>query len=303
MLQQTRVEAVIPYYERFLGRFPDIAALAAAPEQDLLAAWSGLGYYSRARKLQAAARRIVREGIPSTCEAIRELDGVGPYTAGALASIVFGLPHTAIDGNVLRVISRLTNDPAEISAPATKRRFDAVALTLLDPVRPGDFNQAMMELGATVCKPRLPLCDVCPVRTFCAAREAGTERALPVKRKPPKTREVRLALALFRNGSGIYLVQRDAGQSRLAGFWELPAKELFPGLRGRVAAEFSHQIVNDRFRVRVSDCRVPAELPAGRWVKPDEMDALPLATITRKALSAVRNAPAFPPDGFVSKIG
>jgi len=114
-----------------------------------------------------------------------------------------------------------------------------------------------------------------------------------VKRKPPKTREVRLALALFRNGSGIYLVQRDAGQSRLAGFWELPAKELFPGLRGRVAAEFSHQIVNDRFRVRVSDCRVPAELPAGRWVKPDEMDALPLATITRKALSAVRNAPGF----------
>ena len=156
MLQQTRVEAVIPYYRRFLERFPSVEALAAAPENDVLAAWSGLGYYRRARNLHSAAKQIIAEGLPATHEVILSLPGVGPYTAAAIASIALDLPHAAVDGNVVRVISRLTNDASEIASPAARRRFAEEAARLLDPRRPGDFNQAMMELGATICVPRTP---------------------------------------------------------------------------------------------------------------------------------------------------
>jgi A/G-specific adenine glycosylase len=290
MLQQTRVEAVIPYYERFLGRFPTIQALAAAPEQDVLAAWSGLGYYSRARNLQRAAQEISAGGLPVTHEQIGMLPGIGPYTSAAIASIVLGLPHAAVDGNVVRVVSRLTNDASEISSPAVRRRFAEIAQELLDPENPGDFNQAMMELGATVCKPGIPLCGECPVRAFCAANEAGTERELPVKLKKQRSRDVPLDLVVLRNPEApgdICLVQRHAGESRLAGFWELPERKLLPRLRGRIAAEFSHQIVNDRFRVRVWISKAKSDLPQCRWVGPDELGRIPLSTISRKALASI----------------
>lgn len=289
MLQQTRVEAVIPYYHRFLERFPTVDALAAAPDQDVLAAWSGLGYYSRARSLHRAAKQAVAGGLPRSHEELQKLAGVGPYTSAAIASIVLGLAHAAVDGNVIRVISRLTNDASEISAPSIRRRFTEIAEALLDRERPGDFNQAMMELGATICKPGVPACGVCPVKKFCAACEAGTERELPVKLKKQKTRDLRLDLVLFRRGDEVFLVQRHAENRRLAGFWELPEKNLLPKLRGRVEAEFSHQIVNDRFRVRVWGARFPNEagaLPAGRWVREVDFSEIPLATITRKALAA-----------------
>ena len=285
MLQQTRVEAVIPYYRRFLARFPAPAALAAAPESDVLAAWSGLGYYSRARNLQRAARQITAGGLPRTYEEVLSLPGAGPYTAAAIASIALDLPHAAVDGNVMRVISRLTDDPSEISSTGTRRRFAAEANALLDRGRPGDFNQAMMELGATICVPRAPDCAACPVAAFCAARAAGRERELPVKLKKPAAREVRLELALLQTGESILLVKRSSAERRLADFWELPAKHLIKGLRWAIAAEFSHRIVNDCFRVTIWRCRSVSESPTGTWFSPAELKKLPLTTVTRKALA------------------
>jgi A/G-specific adenine glycosylase len=287
MLQQTRVEAVLPYYRRFLERFPAVEDLAAAAEVDVLTAWSGLGYYSRARNLHRAARQMVTAGIPGSYEELLGLPGAGPYTAAAIASIALGLPHAAVDGNVIRVISRIANDASEISAPATRRAFTACADELLDRVRPGDFNQAMMELGATVCVPRNPACGVCPVEKFCAARAAGTERELPVKLKKQQVRDVALDLVLLRREDAVFLVERNAEERRLAGFWELPEKRLFPGLRTRKMSEFSHQIVNDRFRVAIWSGR-SAGLPGGKWVGLAELDGIPLSTVTKKALASVK---------------
>ena len=165
MLQQTRAQAVIPYYHRFLERFPSVEALAAAAEDEVLALWSGLGYYSRARNLRLAARQIVDSGgFPRSYEGIRGLPGIGDYTAAAVASIAFDLPYAVLDGNVLRVVARVANDAADISAARTRERFRAMAQGWLDAaIEPGHFNQALMELGATVCLPRKPLCLVCPL--------------------------------------------------------------------------------------------------------------------------------------------
>ncbi len=285
MLQQTRVEAVIPYYRRFLAQFPTTAALAAAPESDVLAAWSGLGYYSRARNLHRAARQLSARGLPATYEDVLSLPGAGPYTAAAISSIALDLPHAAVDGNVMRVISRLTGDASEISSTVAKRRFAAEANALLDRGRPGDFNQAMMELGATLCVPRSPDCPACPVAAFCEARAAGREQELPVKLKKPAAREVRLELVLLQSGERILLVKRSSSERRLADFWELPAKDVVKGLRCAKAAEFSHRIVNDCFRVTIWRSRfVPERLP-GNWFSVAELKQLPLTTVTRKALA------------------
>jgi len=289
MLQQTRVEAVIPYYRLFLKRFPSIESLAAAPESDVLTAWSGLGYYSRARNLHRAAKQMAVEGVPATYEDILSLPGVGPYTAAAIASIALDLAHAAVDGNAIRVISRLTNDASEITSSAARHRFAEEAARLLDPRRPGDFNQAVMELGATICLPRTPACGACPVMKFCAARAAGTERELPVKLKKPETRDVTLDLAILERGDCVFLTRRSAAERRLADFWELPAKQLFPRLKAVKLAEFSHRIVNDRFRVTVWHGRIgKRRLPPGEgdWVRIADLRRIPLTTVTKKALAA-----------------
>ena len=294
MLQQTRVEAVIPYYQRFLARFPDVGSLARASQPEVLTAWSGLGYYSRARNLHRAAQQVSQAGVPGSLEQLRELAGIGPYTAAAIASIALGLPHAAVDGNVMRVVSRLGNDAGEISSPLTQRRFAEEAQRLLDPRRPGDFNQAMMELGATVCLPRTPACGRCPVVRFCAARAAGTEGELPVKLKKASVRDVALDLALFtgrgRRAGQVFLVQRASEARRLASFWELPQRELFPGWRGRASHQLVHRIVNDRFRVTLWQGPAAPRLPAGNWFRSEELTEIPLTTITRKALSGVKFA-------------
>src|SRR5580692_2995461 len=174
MLQQTRVAAVIPYYERFLKRFPNAAALAQAPEEELLTAWSGLGYYTRARNLQSAARQIVERGsFPRAYHEIRELAGVGDYTAAAVASIAFGLPHAVVDGNVRRVTARITNGKGDTQE---------IADLLLERKNPSRSNQALMELGAVICLPRDPLCAECPIVKQCEARKLGTQNELPGKR-------------------------------------------------------------------------------------------------------------------------
>lgn len=228
MLQQTRVDTVIPYYGRWLERFPDIETLAEAEEDEVLRVWQGLGYYSRARRLQEGAR-VVRETlggvVPGNSEALRDLPGVGEYTAGAVASIAFGEVVPAVDGNVKRVLSRLFDLPAP-----TPGEYRTLATELVDPRRPGDFNQAMMELGALVCVPRSPCCEECPVASACLALERGTvaERpaAKPKKRVPEEDRAVLVAVAGDHTTGLQFLLRKRPATGLLAGMWEFPSGEV-----------------------------------------------------------------------------
>ena len=230
MLQQTRAQAVIPYYQRFLERFPTVEALAASAEEEVLALWSGLGYYSRARNLRQAARRIADAGgFPRDYERIRALPGIGDYTAAAIASMAFGLPHAVVDGNVLRVVARVENDAADIASGRTRERFREVAQSWLDPRNPGLYNQALMELGATVCLPRNPLCLVCPLAERCRARAEGTAGAIAGETAQDRAGADRGhaadRAARARHSLRILLRQRQPDARRMAGFWDLPAPE------------------------------------------------------------------------------
>ncbi len=227
MLQQTRVETVIPYYRRWLERFPDVATLADASVDDVLLEWQGLGYYRRVRGLHAGAR-VVRERyagiLPSVYGELRELPGIGEYTAGAVASIAFGHRVGAADGNVRRVLSRLHDD-----ASLPPRRLRALADAWVDPERPGDWNQALMDLGATLCTPRAPDCGACPLGTWCRSRAAGTQEARPA---PPGTRKVvvrTLAAAVVVDGRERGLLVRRPEGGLLGGLWAFPDREVDEG--------------------------------------------------------------------------
>ncbi|MEZ4417980.1 MAG: A/G-specific adenine glycosylase [Gemmatimonadota bacterium] len=224
MLQQTRVETVIPYFERWLERFPTLSSLAAADVDDVLPIWKGLGYYSRARNLHRAAQAVRdRHGgvIPRDAVALRDLPGVGRYTAGAVASIAFGVPEPVVDGNVRRVLSRLF----DLEAPDESELW-AAAEALLDRRRPGDFNQALMELGATVCTPRAPSCDACPLAFRCAALERGTVALRPPPRKRGPVPHLHyLSLVVWTDEGRTVLVQRP-DEGLLARMWEFPAREM-----------------------------------------------------------------------------
>ena len=287
MLQQTRVEAVIPYYERFLERFPSAAALAAASEEEVLASWSGLGYYSRARNLHKAARLI--DGVfPGSYQAIRELPGVGDYTAAAISSIAFGLPYAVLDGNVMRVVARVTNDPADIGASRTRARFRELAQQWLDRRRAGAFNQAMMELGATVCLPRAPRCGICPLAAVCEARRVGRQQRLPVKLRKTQPVKIAMAVAVVERRGRLLLWQRAADSRRLAGFWELPSPEQLPELHAMPEiGTFRHTITHHRYRVTVragSLARTARAARPLRWIPIGTLPSLPLSTTARKAL-------------------
>jgi A/G-specific adenine glycosylase len=286
MLQQTRVATVIPYYHRFLETFPTIGNLAQAPEPNLLAAWAGLGYYSRARNVHRAAKQILEQGgFPETYEEIRQLPGIGDYTAAAVASIAFGLPHAAVDGNVLRVISRLTADAGDITAPVTKQRIAAAAQALLERRRPGDFNQAMMELGATICLPRDPQCLLCPWSKHCEARLRGIQNELPVKRRDNRQVDINLTVLLIRRGQQTLLWQRGEDERRLAGFWELPeASSLLETRPIREIGAFRHQITFHKYTVNVVESEI-GTIPTGyEWVSDRDLPNRALSTIARKAL-------------------
>ena len=223
MLQQTRVEAVLPYYARFLARLPTVAALAACPEAELLKLWEGLGYYSRVRNMQRAAWQVMQEqnGVfPTTFEGILALPGIGEYTAGAIASFAFDLPHPAVDGNVLRVAARLCNFDGDILAPTNKKALTAAVWAAQPPDDAARFNQAMIELGATVCLPNgAPRCEACPLSAVCMARHAGRERELPVRKKPSPRREEARTVLILRVGDRVALRKRpDTGL--LAGLFE-----------------------------------------------------------------------------------
>jgi A/G-specific adenine glycosylase len=252
MLQQTRVETVIPYYERWVDRFPDMESLAEAEEDEVLRVWQGLGYYSRARRLQEGAR-VVRErfagALPRNSETLREIPGIGEYTAGAVASIAFGEVVPAVDGNVKRVLARLYDLPGP-----TPGEYRSRASELVDPHRPGDFNQALMELGALVCTPKNPRCDDCPIREECLARQRGTVAERPVQKAKKKIPEVDVAVLVAvapnrRKGSVVGADGRSKGHERtsakhpgpffllrkrpaaglLAGMWEFPGTEVAGG--------------------------------------------------------------------------
>jgi len=220
MLQQTRVAAALPYYERWIERFPTLSHLADADIDDVLKAWEGLGYYSRARNLHAAAR-MVRERhagqMPDTADGLRALPGIGDYTAGAIASIVYGHAEPAVDGNVRRVMSRLLDRNIE-----AKPLRDATA-ALIPATRPGDFNQALMELGATVCTPRAPACDACPVREHCAAYRNGTQTQRPTPKKKADVPVISVGVAVLRDRTDRILLVRRPDTGLLAGMWELPS--------------------------------------------------------------------------------
>lgn len=281
MLQQTRVAAVLDHYRRFLAAFPTVDALAAASEAEVLALWSGLGYYRRARMLHRAAQVVVRElggAMPRTAAALRALPGVGAYTAAAVASIAFGEPVAAVDGNVERVLARVAGWSAAELGFATRARTFADAL--VDAERPGDFNQAMMELGATLCLPRAPLCLGCPVREWCATRG---EHAMPPRAAQQRQHSSR---ALWLRGSEdapeVLLVQRPADASLMAGMWELPLYEPREGEKPGVTLRHAITVTNHVVDIYV--LRGRRAKMQGEWVPVNALPQRALTGLTRKAL-------------------
>jgi A/G-specific adenine glycosylase len=273
MLQQTRVNAVVEHYRRFLRRFPTIEKLAAARESSVLAAWSGLGYYRRARMLHAAAKKVVGEldgKFPATAEGLQELPGIGRYTAAAIASIAFGEPTAVVDGNVERVLTRITG------RPLSGEILWNTAGELLDSARPGDFNQAMMELGATICLPRGAMCASCPVERFCVTKGDGTKTGVDARQRK---REIAYRLAC-RNGS-VFLVQRPSSVSLMPGMWELPEVQSADGTNGMFLT-LRHSVTVTNYMVRVQ--RGSAPKCEGKWVPRTRLPRMPLTGLARKIL-------------------
>ena len=225
MLQQTRVAAAVPYYERFVQELPDIPALAACEEERLLKLWEGLGYYSRVRNLQKAARIVCEQyggQLPGDLAALKKLPGIGDYTAGAIASIGFGIPAPAVDGNVLRVFARLYNDEGDIMQPAVKAATTQKVMAQQPAEAPGDFNQALMELGALVCTPGQPDCAACPLQALCLGCQSGNPARLPQKAPKKARKKCELTLCLAQDAAGRWLLQKRGEQGVLAGLWQPP---------------------------------------------------------------------------------
>ncbi len=325
MLQQTQVATVVPFYERFLARFPDLRALAAADEEEVVGAWSGLGYYSRARNLHGSARRVVAEHggrLPAERAALEALPGIGRYTAGAILSIAYGKEEVVVDGNVRRLLSRLFARPsagraapgrntAPPAAPDARPPalpppavLEAQAGALLRGAPPADLNQALMELGALVCRPVSPRCGDCPLARLCSARRLGIEEQVPAPRRRPAAEKVRRAVALIRAG-GCVLLARDGGPGAPRGMWDLPGG-LVPagrtprrhlarhlrgrGLRarlGRAAGEVEHAITYRRIHTTAYEASLSepcAPGPHRRWAGLAELPRLPLSAAARRIL-------------------
>ncbi len=316
MLQQTRVDQAGPYYERFLKAFPTVEALAAASLDEVLRCWEGLGYYARARNLHQAARLLVAEHggrLPTTYEALRRLPGIGPYTAAAVASIAFGEPRAVLDGNVIRVLTRVLAVEDDVRASATRRALQKVADALIPVEAPGTFNQALMELGATVCTPVHPRCGDCPLREACRAMAQGKPTAFPVQaaRAPVPHHEV--ALGLLFNEEGAVLIQRRPEDGLLGGLWEFPggkrepgesleaacARELHEELGVRVSvgpclARVRHAYTHFRVTLYAFPCTVQEGKPRSRaglplrWVPLDELDRYAFPRANRRLIELLK---------------
>jgi A/G-specific adenine glycosylase len=303
MLQQTRVAAVLGRYQAFMARFPTVTSLALAPEQDVLALWSGLGYYRRARLLHQAAQHLVAHShatLPATAASLRRLPGIGGYTAAAIASIAHGEPTAVVDGNVERVLSRLAGWSE--TTPGVKRKIEDLAAHLLDLAHPGDFNQAMMELGATVCLPRNPQCPACPLFSLCQTR--GEHPTTP--RPKMQTRPIGYALALrtprkrtndTHTEQEVLLEQRHAAQSVMPLLWELPMLQSPEVPAEDLALTARHSIMQVNYDVRVRQATaqtinaLTVEGSDRRWIPLAEAAMLPLTGLARKILTRLKLLP------------
>jgi A/G-specific adenine glycosylase len=307
MLQQTQVATVIPYFQRFLDRFPTIASLAAADEQEVLRLWQGLGYYSRARNLRKAAITIVEDfdgRVPQTVDALLALPGVGRYTAGAIASIAFGARAPIVDGNVARVLCRVDRVLADPRQRSTGELLWTRAEQILPTTRLGDFNSALMELGATVCTPRSPQCLICPVRKHCEAAAAGMQETIPPPKKS-KANPLEQRWTFMLRAGAQYLVEQRPPTGRWAGMWQfvtlprtaerapLDALSTATGLKvtgGEVAGAVTHALTHRRyeFTIFTATTQTPHPIANRRWTTLAEMDALPLSKPQVKALAIAR---------------
>lgn len=307
MLQQTRVDQALPYFERFLERFPDVRALASAPLDDVLRVWEGLGYYSRARNLHRAAIEIVDRwdgAIPDDPTILRTLPGVGEYTSAAVASVAFGVPVAAMDGNVIRVVSRVFADDGVPSRAPVRRRIRDRAGQLLDSDRPGPWNEAMMELGATVCTPRSPSCDACPVRSHCAGLASGDPTGFPGRRPRVSIPHYDVAIGLVSRDDGCLLIQRRPEDAMLGGLWEFPGGKCEPGespeaacrrelyeelgievdLEDRVA-EIPHAYSHFRITLHAFPCTIRSGNPEpANWVTREELANYAFPRANRKLI-------------------
>lgn len=309
MLQQTQVDRVVRYWTRFLARFPTVRSLAEAELKDVLGLWTGLGYYSRARNLHLAAKELMtrfRGELPDSVDALLTLPGFGRYTAGAVASIAFELEAPLVDGNVARVLSRLLEIDGAPGEKPREAALWAAAEVLVTGSRPGDWNQALMELGATVCLPQNPLCLVCPVRQSCRALEAGRVDELPRPKKPPKRKRLELAVAIARRGHEVLLARREE-RGLFGGLWELPGVELATsgggdhalqklfGKKASIGPELTvleRTLTHRDLVLRLHPVALPKRLtkpPAGylewRWVPKEELASLGMSSAMQGALA------------------
>jgi A/G-specific adenine glycosylase len=310
MLQQTRVDTVIPYYKRFVEKFPTLQALASADEEILLKQWEGLGYYSRARNLQAGVKEVAEHYggiVPDNRQEFSSLKGVGPYTAGAVLSIAYGLPEHAVDGNVMRVLSRILLIEEDIAKPKTRKIFEEAVTEIISHEDPSSFNQGLMELGALICTPTSPKCLLCPVRDHCAAFHEGKQNELPIKTKAKKNKAVRYAMVAIQNGDAVLMEKRPA-TGLLANMWQFPLmelpKELLPveieeelseSLKGTIQGVekitsfkhvFSHLTWNvDGYIAKGINLTVPDQM---RWVTAEELELLPIAGPVQKMKTALQ---------------
>lgn len=300
MLQQTRVDTVIPYYENFLEKFPTVEDLAEAPEEFLLKQWEGLGYYSRVRNLQAGVREVVENYdavVPKTREEISSLKGVGPYTAGAVLSIAYGVPEHAVDGNVMRVLSRVLLIEDDIALAKTKKVFEKAVMELIDVKQPSDFNQGLMELGALVCTPTSPKCLLCPVRDYCGAFAEGKTTELPIKTKKTKVKKLNYDVFVVENSEGKLLMEKRPESGLLASMWQFPmieetkeysavadlAENYHLELEGQeelmtLKHVFSHIVWN------LSSFHLKGESNKGQWFSLEEIAEIPLPVPMQKIL-------------------
>lgn len=318
MLQQTQVETVKPYYARFTQAYPTVHALAAAPLSDVLKAWEGLGYYSRARSLHAAAQAVAAAGaFPDTVEGLMALPGIGRYTAGAIASIAFGRTEPVLDGNVTRVYARLTNLEDDVTTPAAQAKLWGLAAAWLPPKRAGDYNQAVMDLGRLICKPRHPECARCPLWDRCAAFAAGTQAQRPVKPRKAPTPHYDVAAGLIVGADGRLLIAQRPAHGLLGGLWEFPggkqelgetleaclARELDEELAiavevGELFVRVRHAFTHFKITLHAFWCRHVGGEPQKRavqdwaWVPEADLDAYAFGKADRQVIAALKTRSA-----------